>query len=115
VIVNVHGGETRPEGVPFQTTNLYTRMVTQKWVDGQWQNAYQSGVANGTLDVVRQEGDHFYGPFMWGGTDFPDLEVAVPTSGTYRSYVRTRVFQQDGLRVAILKTWNGSCTFAGKR
>jgi len=118
VIVNVHGGETRAEGVPFQTTTIYTRLVTQKLVDDQWQTAFSGDLATGRLDVVRQEGDHFFGPFMWdgfGNPDFPNMEVAVPTSGIYRVYTRTRLFQQDGLRLAILKTWNGNCTFAGKR
>ena len=109
--VKVAGMETRPSDKHFRTWRIKTKLVAQeRTYSGRWVNVAQTGYVPGRLGPAYSAGATNYSPFTWGGSANPTLSVGVAGfDDLFRAKVVTKVFDDEGVRIARLVTRDGQC------
>jgi hypothetical protein len=120
VRLHVSGDETRKQGHGFVANDFDTQMWVEKWVSGSWRFYAASVDRTGYLGPASPiKGGYQRAKFTWNDSPShplnPIFSVPVQTSGQYRAFIGTVVYDQDGFDVAHLTTTVGAtCTFRGK-
>jgi hypothetical protein len=113
--VDVEGFEKRLEDQHFRTHTVKTRLVAQeKDYFGVWRNVKWGPVFTGYLGATEDHGAYNTAPFVWKtskwASDNPTLWIHVNGyDDLFRVKTVTRVYDDEGVRVARLVTRNGTC------
>jgi hypothetical protein len=111
--VAVKGMETRPSDKHFRAWKLKTNISAQeKNYAGAWVTVATGGYVYGKLGPAysNDAGTVNYSPFTWGGSTNPTLGIRVSGfDDLFRAKVVTRIFDDEGARIAVLTTYQGQC------
>ncbi|QNN52504.1 hypothetical protein [Nocardioides mesophilus] len=109
--VEVSGSETRPADKHFRTYMVKTKLVAQeKNYAGEWVDVAATGNFAGKLGRAVSVGGVNVSPFRWGGDASPELSVKVTGfDDLFRAKVITKVYDDEGVRLTKLTTYEGSC------
>lgn len=114
--VRVTGSETRPENKHFRTAFVKTRLVAQeRTYPGVWKNVEWGHVFTGKLGPTVDLGAFNQSPFAWRVapgvfSTAPTLSISVGGfDDLFRVKTVTRVYDDEGVKVATLVTRNGTC------
>ena len=103
--------ETRHDFEHFRGAVAKTRVVAQvREYDGTWKTVKRNAVLTGTPGGSYAAGGNAVEPFLWGGSSKPTLSISVNgTDDLFRMQVRTRIYSDEGARLAYLRDSLGSC------
>jgi hypothetical protein len=113
--VDVSGYEQRLQDRHFRVNTIATRLIAQeKDYNGVWRNVEWGRVFHGYLGATVDHGANNTSPFVWAtkkwASDNPTLWISVNGyDDLFRVKTVTRLYDDEGVRLARLVTVNGSC------
>jgi hypothetical protein len=113
LFVEVAGYETRPSDKHFRTWDVRTRIMAQeRTYNGSWKTVAVGPVVHGRLGPSYSDdnGTVNVSDINWGGDYSPTLSIDVAGfDDLFRARVQTRIYDDEGARIANLNTYQGQC------